>query len=775
MAVKLLPIVFFTDKYIENVAEKLIEKVSLISEIEISDLVVISNDDTKVDRRAILGNVQIHSVLKNKDENMAQVLNRIKSEFPQLLNCDVLVTNDRDTFTSESLSGMLALLHGNFQHGLVFARKDLTSDTEQGIYQVVPLLRSRTFLVDQFIVENFWKFNEDYNNDPYALEDLSLSVNQYGFSTLSLDVSESNIHNLETKRDERDFELIQKRYPFYSKITSDLANYGLLPIHKNATGPENNKKSFLFCLHYLTSKMNGTSVYALKLFKNFYQLYKEKYDIYLLMDREQVEFFELEEDYGHLIVSPKMLEESNEIYDLSLLPRQLDSLQDLLIAIKHSKQFMISILDIISIRSLYINFNEGLFQQNQLFLISLLLADKILTISDNTKKDILDFVPSLGSLGDRIEVVRLASSLAEESVEAYDFENINEYILVIGNDFKHKMLYEVFSEVKDKNPTQNFVFLGLNIDEEEKSQHANFRFIDSGQISDIELKQIITGSKLVIFPSIYEGFGLPVIDALSLGKPVIVAETPVNNELAQMSKEQYSQMITTFRRIKDIPECIEIAGRSSKLEVNSIDSTSQRTWRDVAKETEEIVQNLLSSPLDLERSAFRHSVIDLVSYLSDKKLSQNEQLVKILTEQQSGSTLGLLKRKFSNSVNLKNIEGVRELIKDLPDTKPNDDPLHFLSLDECEIVDDHLRLKGWSFHYFGYNLKGGITDGKDFFVPIDIHKKRIDVLKHFNGNIYAYRSGFESVIPLNESVDKSELRFITWSESSVRVSEILRK
>ncbi len=50
---------------------------------------------------------------------------------------------------------------------------------------------------------------------------------------------------------------------------------------------------------------------------------------------------------------------------------------------------------------------------------------------------------------------------------------------------------------------------------------ANFRYLD--YISDADLAQVYRGASLFVYPSIYEGFGLPVLEAMSCGVPTITS------------------------------------------------------------------------------------------------------------------------------------------------------------------------------------------------------------------------------------------------------------
>lgn len=53
----------------------------------------------------------------------------------------------------------------------------------------------------------------------------------------------------------------------------------------------------------------------------------------------------------------------------------------------------------------------------------------------------------------------------------------------------------------------------------------------SGHIPFDELRQVVAGARALVFPSIDEGFGLPPVEALACGTPVVVADLPVTREV----------------------------------------------------------------------------------------------------------------------------------------------------------------------------------------------------------------------------------------------------
>lgn len=92
-------------------------------------------------------------------------------------------------------------------------------------------------------------------------------------------------------------------------------------------------------------------------------------------------------------------------------------------------------------------------------------------------------------------------------------------------------IFKAFAHIKDKIP-HKLVIVGEEKNEVEKEIHAgrlsredveNERVIFKGHISNVELQTLMKRASLLIFPSLYEGFGLPPLEAMACGCPVVAS------------------------------------------------------------------------------------------------------------------------------------------------------------------------------------------------------------------------------------------------------------
>ncbi|OQP83611.1 hypothetical protein BTR14_22130 [Rhizobium rhizosphaerae] len=131
-------------------------------------------------------------------------------------------------------------------------------------------------------------------------------------------------------------------------------------------------------------------------------------------------------------------------------------------------------------------------------------------------------------------VDHLDGTQADPSVlDRYGLEK-GSYFLFVGSPAPNKNLgraIEAYASLK--RPDLPFVLVGkaARVFSQEKSGAAPEGLLPTGRLSDAEIKALYQNALALIFPSIYEGFGIPPLEAMSLGCPALCSDIPVMREI----------------------------------------------------------------------------------------------------------------------------------------------------------------------------------------------------------------------------------------------------
>jgi len=166
-------------------------------------------------------------------------------------------------------------------------------------------------------------------------------------------------------------------------------------------------------------------------------------------------------------------------------------------------------------------------------------ADHYIAISEFTKKEIMDV---LRVSQEKIHVVPCACSEALSPVKdearlsllAERFHLPKRFVLFVGNANPRKNLSRIiqaFDQLRETEEIQHHLVIageqGWKFDREEALRDIRHKdeihFI--GFVPDEEMAALYSAADLFVFPTLYEGFGIPVIEAQRCGTPVITSRT----------------------------------------------------------------------------------------------------------------------------------------------------------------------------------------------------------------------------------------------------------
>jgi len=167
-------------------------------------------------------------------------------------------------------------------------------------------------------------------------------------------------------------------------------------------------------------------------------------------------------------------------------------------------------------------------------------ADAIICVSESTRRDLLEFY-DVDPQKTRVihhGLTRLPRSA--EAAAALRCQLQRDYILFVGMrpGFKNfQGLLQAFSDNKLHKSLDLLVLGGAPLSAEEKSAIArlglNGSVIWLPKVSDETLAEAYAGATLFVYPSFNEGFGFPMLEAMSLDCPVLASRIPSSVEISQ--------------------------------------------------------------------------------------------------------------------------------------------------------------------------------------------------------------------------------------------------
>jgi len=234
-------------------------------------------------------------------------------------------------------------------------------------------------------------------------------------------------------------------------------------------------------------------------------------------------------------------------------------------------------------------------------------ARRVIAVSEYTKRDI---VKHLKVDREKVDVIypgveqlvlgteRFTNTPQFESYLADRFNIRRSYLLYVGSAYPHKNLERLLRcyELLRVKYHRNWQLVLVGKDDyfynqlRESSQHSSIDeqikkdIIFTGEVSDKDLDGLYRSAKMLVFPSLYEGFGLPPLEAAARGVPTVVSQTSSIPEVMADA--------AAYINPKDIglmAKVIDALGGSHRLQDELRDRGYARskyfTWRATAYET----------------------------------------------------------------------------------------------------------------------------------------------------------------------------------------------
>jgi glycosyltransferase involved in cell wall biosynthesis len=236
-------------------------------------------------------------------------------------------------------------------------------------------------------------------------------------------------------------------------------------------------------------------------------------------------------------------------------------------------------------------------------------AQKIITVSDSTKQDLVDYFKLNGAASSKVttiyeacepHLVRIADKQRLQNFKQ-KWQLTRPYFLFIGERRPHKNLVrqiEAFDQfLKQVGQEFEFIIIGKSynnyFEPEAKTQElaltGRVRFL--GYVDDEEIPLFYSGATAFLFASLYEGFGIPILEAMACGTPVITSNISSCQEIAGdaallVNPYQVVEIVQAMTRI-----ATELDLRASLIQ-KGLQRKSDFSWEIAAQKTLNLYQQL---------------------------------------------------------------------------------------------------------------------------------------------------------------------------------------
>ena len=237
------------------------------------------------------------------------------------------------------------------------------------------------------------------------------------------------------------------------------------------------------------------------------------------------------------------------------------------------------------------------------------MADKIITVSINSKKDIVNF---LGVKESKIDVVyngvnrekfkRASADECERLLSKREWPH--DFILYAGTiDHPGKNIMGVvraYEELRSKEEYHGSLILagmpgsGSDVVKEyiESSKYRKDIYL-TGYVSDEELIALYSSCDVFVFLSLYEGFGIPPLEALACGAPVIVSNTSSLPEVVgevggKVDPKKHDEICSMIRKF--LNEEIFLKNNSSRISKH----LDKYNWKNISIKFEKILEGVIT-------------------------------------------------------------------------------------------------------------------------------------------------------------------------------------
>jgi GT2 family glycosyltransferase len=395
-------------------------------------------------------------------------------------------------------------------------------------FHYVPTAVGFCMFIKLDILREFGLMDEKYGKGYNEENDLVMRANRCGFRAALANhafvyhIGESSFSVSDVPKsthEERNAALLKSRYPEYMEHVHafiDGAHYRGEVLLRGLLKDKRGRYDIVFDFSSFGDHHNGTFEAAKQILIHAAKSWKDIFNIHVLVSDLAARFHDLHEIQGIFLVPT----DTTRVFAIAFRFGQ-PFVFDVITRMSHLAVFNVySMLDPIAWDCLYLNRDE----LDEMWRAVFLHADATMYISDFVADQFHLRFQLRPGLKELVSYLSLDTQDYKETLNGVPSQG--DYLLVIGNSFAHKNVRPTVDALSKEFPREKIVALGL-----EHTGAQNVIGYASGRLSEEELEGMFLNASAVIFPSFYEGFGIPIIRSLSCHKPLLARSIAVNQDL----------------------------------------------------------------------------------------------------------------------------------------------------------------------------------------------------------------------------------------------------
>lgn len=489
---------------------------------------------------------------------------------------------------------------------------------------VCPKLRGQITVFRGSILIDYFEWWSKLSKLPLSRQDFGIQLNKLGYSQYEL-----RLLGVADQIQNEDTELLQISNKSWDGYITHVENDWNKFSHFHQESVSN--QSLLLDARTLDPINNGTARVSVGFLRNLASYLQERNistKPLLLVSKETANFFQLE-NLGFEIRGS--LNSVRTTFDLGISVSPITTITQGAEISFQSKTWAVIHLDLIAVRSLeLLSQNSELIHATGFYLET---ATKLYFISNSALSDCINFYPEIGPVvRDKSFINHLGVDLVKAPNQRSTHIPEGDYVLVLGNHYLHKQVERTVAELVNKG-IKVVTIGGIPL----ISEHHTC--INSSTVSDTTMFELISHCAVAVFPSMYEGFGLPILEVAAHGKPLILWDTETSREVARLIKGK--SRVSFVSSMRELAQQTLIVLQMAR-KVNS--KSAQRTMRDFSFNLCDDLFREMNSQISIESTNRRRQASYILRAVSTANSSTVEAIRALHWKSRIRKKLGTLIR-----------------------------------------------------------------------------------------------------------------------------------